>query len=405
MPNYHYKAIDDYGRIQKGSFVAFNDQDVEQRLNNNGLTLIKSRRVRENSFSKLLDGGKVKPRFLIEFYHRLAQTLELGLSLVAALDENSKLLPSKPLKKALDETRSGLESGRSLHESMSRFPTVFQKLDLAIVKMGEQAGVLPKSVKDLADFLEWKEDIRSTIKRASVYPSFIIVVLVAVVGVWVGYVLPQMATMLTEMGIDLPPVTRAVFKTSQFIQTNWLMLLCSMIFAGLSFFVFKHTDRGGIIVHKYLLKMPIIGPIALNIAVARLSRNFATMFGAGMNINHIFEILTDRIIGNRYLEEQMKAAYKGVQQGKTIADAFEKADGFPPLLLGGIRTGETTGTLDQSFGRLGDYYDGEVKRAVTGMINAIEPITIILLGGIFGLIALSIMLPLYDVVGNMGGTY
>ncbi len=405
MPDFRYKAIDDVGELLKGSMVAFNENDLEQRLQNNGLTLIKYRKTETSRVAGIMAGGKGKPRFLIEFYHRLAQTLELGLSLVSALDENAKLLPSKPLKKALDETRAGLESGYSLFESMSRFPLVFQKLDLAVIRMGEQSGVLAKCIKELADFLEWKEDIRSIIKRAAIYPSFIILVLTAVVGVWVGYVLPQMATMLTDMGIVLPPMTRAVFIASLFLQTHWFSILSVIVSLLFLFFLLKRTRSGGILIHKYFLKIPVLGPIFINIATARLSRNFATMFSAGMNINHIFEILTDRIMGNRYLEEQLKKAYQGVQRGQTIADALESVGGFPPLLLGGIRTGETTGTLDQSFSRLGDYYDGEVKRAVQGMINTIEPITIVLLGGIFGLIALSIMLPLYDVIGNLGSTY
>ena len=111
------------------------------------------------------------------------------------------MLPSKSLKKVLEELRAGLEGGNTLYEAMSRFPHVFQPLDLAIIRMGEQSEVLPKSMKDLALFLEWKEDIRSIIKRAAIYPSFVIFVLTAVIGVWVGYVLPQMAIMLKEMGV------------------------------------------------------------------------------------------------------------------------------------------------------------------------------------------------------------
>ncbi len=405
MPSYSYKAIDDAGKVFKGTFVAFNDEDVEQRLLKKGLTLIKSRKANEGGLFSLQAGGKVKPRFLVEFYHRLAQTLDLGLSLVPALDENAKMLPSKPLKKALDETRAGLEGGRSLYESMSRFPRIFQKLDLAVIRMGEQSGVLPKCMEDLADFLEWKEDIRSIMKRATIYPFFIVLVLTAVVGVWVGYVLPQMAQMLTDMGIALPAVTQAVFTISLFVQANWPIILGALFAVVAAFVLFMKTRVGALLIHRYWLKLPVVGNVAVNIAVARLSRNFATMFGAGMNVNYIFEILTDRIIGNRYLEEQLKKAFQGVQRGQTIADALETVGGFPPLLIGGIRTGETTGTLEPSFGRLGTYYDGEVKRAIQTLINAIEPVTIILLGGVFGLIALSIMLPLYDVIGGMGNTF
>ena len=125
------------------------------------------------------------------------------------------------------------------------------------------------------------------------------------------------------------------------------------------------------------------------------------MYQSGMIISSIFEILTDNIIGNRYLEERLAKAFQEIQRGRPIAGGFETAGGFPPLFLGAIKNGEMTGTLDESFNRLGDYYDGEVKRAVQVMVNALEPMTIIFLGGVFALIILSIMLPLYDVIGQI----
>jgi type IV pilus assembly protein PilC len=151
--------------------------------------------------------------------------------------------------------------------------------------------------------------------------------------------------------------------------------------------------------------MPLVGKVTQNIALARLGHYFATMYNAGMTINIIFETLTDGVLGNRYLESRMIAAYQEIQQGVTIASSFKKAGGFPLLLLSGIKNGETTGTLDESFKRLGEYYDGEVKRSVQLMLSNIEPITIFILGGVFGLIILSILLPLYDVMGELGKAY
>jgi type IV pilus assembly protein PilC len=136
-----------------------------------------------------------------------------------------------------------------------------------------------------------------------------------------------------------------------------------------------------------------------------MSHNFATMYSSGMNIHDIFDVLTDNVLGNRYLEECLADAFNEIQGGQSISAAFEATGSFPPFLLGAIRNGELTGTIDDAFNRLGDYYDVEVKRTVEAMINAIEPMTIILLGGVFGLIALSIMLPLYDVVGQVGQAY
>lgn len=405
MPEYTYTAIGDTGKVFRGTLVAVSEGEVEERLLQQGLTLIKSRRLKEGFFARFLTGSKVKARILIEFYFRFSQTMELGLPILSALDENAKMLPSKLMKRVIGETRASLENGNSLYEAMSRFPKVFKKLDLSIIMMGEQSGTLPKCLKELAAFFEWKEGIRSTIKRATLYPSFILVAILAVIGVWIGYVLPQMAVLLESMDVALPGVTRAVLGTSLFVQKNWYLLIGVVLLFIILFFIFKKSEKGALLIDKYLLKLPVVGKVATNIAFARFAHNFSTMYGAGMAINNIFERLTDNVLGNRHLDKLLSLAYQNIQKGQTIAEGFENAGGFPPLLLGAIKNGEVTGTLDESFTRLGDYFDTEVKRTVQTMVNAFEPLTIILLGGVFGLIILSIMLPLYDVVGDLGKAY
>ena len=405
MPDYSYRAIDDTGKLYRGTIIAIDEDDVEKRLLEERLTLIKSSPVKRSMPGRQSAGGRVKPRILIEFYYRLSQVMELGLPLLSALDENAKSLPSKVFQKVVGEVRVSIESGNTLYEAMGLFPKIFNKLDLGIIKMGEQSGVLPGCLKELAGFLEWKEDIRSTIKRATIYPAFTIIVIGAVIGVWVGHVLPQMAKILTEMGVALPGLTQAVLGTSLFITTNWPWITCLILLSAFAFYMFQRTKKGGMLLHKYLLKAPLIGNVVTNTALARLSHNFATMYRAGMAIDEIFETLKDNILGNRYLEERLAGAFNEILRGRSIAEGFENAGAFPPLLLGAIKNGELTGTLDDSFKRLGDYYDSEVKRTVQAMINAIEPATLLLLGSVFGIIILSIILPLYDVIGDFGKAY
>ena len=405
MPSYSYKAIDGAGKIKRGKVVALAEHDVESRITQEGLTLIQSKELKETRLPKVFSGAKVKPRLLIELYRRLSQTLEMGLPIVTALEENSKMLPSISLKRTLSEVRIGIEGGQTLHEAVSRFPSIFSKLDLSIFQIGEQAGIMPQCLKDLADFHEWKEDIRSTIKKAAIYPCFVLVALAAVIGVWVAYVLPQMAGLLTEMGAVIPDVTQVVLNVSHFTRANWIWLISGMAAIVVFLFLIQRSRKGAVFLHKHILKMPLVGKVVQNISLARLGHYFATMYNAGMSINIIFETLTDGVLGNRYLESRMIAAYQEIQQGVTIASSFKKAGGFPLLLLSGIKNGETTGTLDESFKRLGEYYDGEVKRSVQIMLSNIEPITIFILGGVFGLIILSILLPLYDVMGELGKAY
>jgi type IV pilus assembly protein PilC len=400
MPRFRYQAVNNAGSLVKGSTIATSDRELELKLLDKGLTLVSERMQTNGLLSKRIFGERIRKRDVIEFYHRLYQTLELGLPMLSALEENAVQLPSRPMRRIIDEMRVAIENGNTFTAAMSHFPKVFDRLELAIIRMGEETGVLPKCLKDLSAFLEWKEEIQSTVRRAAIYPSFVIIVIVAVIGVWVGYVLPQLAELLLQMGVALPAMTRFTLDLSHFLKDGWVGIAGSAVLSGIVFYLVQRTDKGGVLLHRLALRLPIIGSLISNIAMARLSHNFATMYQAGMSINRIFEIFSENVLGNRYLEKLLKKAFESVQQGDSISDSFEKAGGFPPLLLGAVRNGEATGTLDISFERLGNYYDREAKRTVQTMIAAIEPISIIMLGGIFGFIVLSIMLPLYDVIGN-----
>ena len=400
MPKFVYQAIDSAGRLLKGSAIAASESELEGKLLDKDLTLVSSQLHTDGFMGKSILGERIRQRDIIEFYHRLYQTLELGLPMLAALEENAVGLPSRPMRRIVDEIRIAIENGNTFTTAMSKFPKAFGKLDLAIIRMGEETGVLPKCLKDLSAFLEWKEEIRSTVKRAAIYPSFVIIVIVAVIGVWVGYVLPQLAGLLVQMGVELPTMTRFILNLSHFFRNWWAVITTAMVLSAIAVYVLQRTEKGGVLFHRHLLNLPVVGGVISNIAMARLSHNFATMYQAGMSINGIFEILSANVLGNRYLEMLLQKAFDAVQRGDAISDGFDRAGGFPPLLLGAIRNGETTGTLDVCFERLGSYYDREAKRTVQTMIAAIEPMSIIMLGGVFGLIVLSILLPLYDVIGK-----
>jgi type IV pilus assembly protein PilC len=404
MPSFHYKAVNDEGRVVKGVAIAVDEEDVERYLAGSGLCLIHSKVVRQSALTDLLPGG-IKARTVVEFYHRLAQTLEIGLPVLSALDENARYLPSTAMRRIAAEIKMAVEGGRTLHEAMSAHPRVFKKLDLAIIAMGERSGVLPDCLKKTAAFLEWKEGLRAQVKKAAIYPSFVITAILAVIGVWVGYVLPRMVTVLSEMDVAVPRATAMVLNVSGFVQAYWPWFGIFLAALPAAIYGIQKTRTGGLLFHRYLLKMPLVGPILRNIAMARLSHNFAIMLGAGMAIPQIFRTLTDHALGNRYLEEGLSSVYKEIEGGAAIAAAFETAQCFPSLLLGAVHNGEETGTLDQAFKRLGDYFDQEVQRTVQALVSAIEPMAIIGLGAVFGLIVLSILLPLYDVMGSMGKAY
>ncbi len=402
MPEFKYKAVDEAGRIVKGRLSAFDEADVEAKLSQKGLILVHAKKSKE---SLLLRFSKVSPRLVIEFYNRLYQAVEIGLPLLSALEEIAQSMPSKLFKKIIGDILMAIEAGNTLHDAMERYPNIFSKLELNVIRMGEKSGSLPLCLKELAGFLEWKEETKSTIKRAMIYPCFVILLVSVVAGIWIGYVLPQMSKLLIDMGVKLPAITMAILKASFFLKSYWDIMVGLMFASFVSLLVFVKIPRGKKLFHRYILKMPLMGGIIFNICLTRLCNNFAIMYKAGVSIKEIFEILVDYSLGNRYLEDQLSIAFQRIQSGEHISEALENIDIFPGLFVGAVRNGEFTGTLDESFKRLAEYYDREVKNRVQALINALEPATMIILGGVFGVVALSILLPLYNLIGSLGKNY
>ena len=400
MPNFRYKAIDGRGNLVKGSLSAFDERDLESKLSERGLILVQAKKSRDSIFLRF---SSIGPKLIIEFYSRLYQALEIGLPIISALNEIAQGLPSKLMRKIIEEIAIAVEAGNSLYDAMLRYTNIFSKLELNVIKMGEKSGTLPLCLKELADFLEWREEIKSTVKRAMIYPSFVIVMVIAVSFVWIGYVLPNMAKMLIDMGVKLPTITLIILKGSMFLKSHFISILSVISSLIILLFLFIKLPATKPIFHRYILKLPIIGSTIFNTCLTRLSNNFAIMYKAGVTITDIFEILIDNSLGNRYLEKQLSIAFQKIQAGQSISEAFEELGIFPRLFVGAVRNGEFTGTLDESFRRLKDYYDKEVKNRVEMLVNALEPVTMLILGAIFGIVVLSILFPLYDLISSISG--
>jgi type IV pilus assembly protein PilC len=403
MPNHHYKAVDTAGRIVSGEQLAADERALERSLAESGLSLISCEathgprgRVRRRP---------VRPRILMEFYYRLGRTLETGLPILKALDENSHELPSRTMRQVAGELRAMVESGNSLHEAMAAHGQIFSKLDRSIIRIGETTGALPGCLDQLASYLQWKEDLRHHVRKATIYPLFVVLALAGVIGVWLGYVLPKMVRLLQDMNATIPAPTRALLAISEFTQRYaWTLLVVGPLLVSLVL-AFRRTPSGRLLWDRAVLRIPLLGRVLHNIALTRFGRNMATMLTAGIPLRQTLQSLIDNGLGNRFLETRLGMALAAIENGESIAGALKLAGGFPSLLTGAIRNGEATGTLDKAVQRLADYYDAEVKRTVQLVLAVVEPAAVVTLGAVFGSIILSILLPLYDVIGSMGKSY
>lgn len=401
MENYRYLAITEKGYVSRGNLVAHNERALDAHLRRIGLTLIECRQIRESFLTRLFASQRVQPRILGLFYSRVSEALAVNLPIISVLEENAMALGSPSLRSTILEIKVHLEEGLPLAEAMQKFPKVFSELEVSMAALGEQTGTLPQCLKDLAEYIEWRENLKSTIKTASIYPAFVLVCLSLVIAVWIGKVLPIMAQMLLDMGVQLPIMTRILLVVSQFLRDYWLIALLFVSGVALWTYLVVKTPRGRIAWDRSLLKLPLVGKVIHQVALTRLTKNFAVMMKGGLPVNRIFDILIAGVLGNRYLEGQLQIAQDYLQTGLRLSESFERVGGFPVLLIGEIRNGETSGTLEQSFERVTRYFDNETNRAVKGMLAAFGPAVVVVLGVIFGVVILSILLPLYDVIGGV----
>lgn len=401
MENYQYLAINEKGSITRGNLVAHNERALDAHLRRIGLTLIKCRQVQDSLVTRLFAKKRIPPRVLGLFYSRVAEALAVNLPIINVLEENVMALGSPTLRRTVLEIKVLLEEGHSLADAMKKFPSTFSELEVSMVALGEHTGTLPQCLKDLAEYIDWRENLKSTIKTASIYPAFVLICLVGVIGVWIGKVLPNMAQMLLDMGVQLPLMTRFLLGLSKILQDYWFIAVAAIVGITVWTILIIKTPKGKLAWDRSLLNFPLIGKVAHQIALTRLAKNFAVMMKGGLPVNRIFDILIAGVLGNRYLESQLQLAQDHLQSGLRLSECFERVGGFPLLLIGEIRNGESTGTLEQSFERVSKYFDDETNRAVKGMLAAFGPTIVVVLGGIFGVVILSILLPLYDVIGGL----
>lgn len=394
------KAVNRKDAVNNSMEVSIDRSQAKRDANRARFTQIHAQAVKIGLMSRWVRPS-VNLRTKAEFYHRLAQTLEIGLPIVSALEENRRYLPSKLMQQVSAELKRAVENGRALHDAMGDHAHIFQKSEIHVVRMSEERDALSVCLKQLAAFLLWKDNLRALIRKAAVYPCFVVVAILAVMAIWIGYVLPQIVELLSEMGVPAPRATTMVFSLGEWFKVNGGWLALAGVSAALGIYLFQRTEKGGVQFDWGLLKLPLLGQVLRNIALARLGQNFVIMSSAGIAARTIFNLLAKNGVGNRFLEFRLRAALKTLQPDESIAAAFDAAGGYPAVLLNVFRSAETQDNLDQSFRQLGERCDGEVQRTVQRILNVFEPITIVLLGVVFGVIAVSVLLPLCDIVGAM----
>jgi type IV pilus assembly protein PilC len=401
MGTFAYKALDAKGAQANGTLDGDTKAAVAAALRNKGLTVLNIDEVKGGLRSKDLFESlqRVKAKDLTVFSRQFATMVNAGLAMLRCLYILEEQTENKKLARVLTQVRADVEAGISLSDALAKHPDVFSRLYVSMVRAGEVGGILDEVLNRLATQLEKDDSIRRAVKSAMVYPvmigSFAIIVLLGMVM----FLIPIFAGMYKELdNAQLPALTRYMIFVSDLIRGYWFIVFPAVI--ALIWFLrrLKRTPKGQAAWDHLKLKVPMgIGEIVRKIAVARFSRTFGTLVSSGVPILQAIEI-TGKTSGNMVIEDAMEGVQANVKEGQSISEPLEKVAVFPPMVTQMIAVGEETGSLDQMLQKIADFYEDEVNAAVKSLTSILEPILMLGVGGIVGVVVISMYLPIFNMM-------
>ena len=402
MPNFKYLARNDKGKKVEGILTVDNYDVLDEKLRELGLFLIDAKEVK-NVEEKGFYFGRIKRREIILFTNHLAISINSGISIISAMQDYANETDNPKFKKVIEDVLRQVNSGTSLSEALSKHPKVFSELYVSVVATGEATGNLDKVLTDLVGFLEWQEDLISQIKQASIYPAFLISMIIGVIVVMMTFTLPKFIPILEKFNVELPFPTKALIAVSRFFQKGWIIMIILVVLFILIYKITYKKPEGRFFWDRIKLKIPLFGKLHHKIVLSKFAHYFSILYSSGIGIIESFKII-ERVVGNEVIKRAVARSAEEIEQGKSIYDSLVEEEVFPPLILRMIQVGESTGNLDVSLEKASQYYDKEVPAAIKKMFATFEPLLIIFMGVVVLFIALAIFLPIYKLTSAIGAS-
>lgn len=400
MPDFEYKARDEHGAMVKGVMAAQDVDHLADLLEAEGLYLLKSakpkRATAHPSFRR-----RVRRRDLILFSIHVGAALAGGISILEALRTYADESTHDYLRTIVRGMAQDILGGSSFAAAVAGHPEIFPQVFVSMVHAGETTGRLDKTLQDLVSFLEWQETLASTIRQALAYPILVFTAILGLATLLLGFVFPQVMPVFQKVGVELPLPTRALILVSTAVQRFWIPGLVAISGAVVGFFLYIRTPVGRMQFDYFLLRVPLVGGVVRRIALSRFARNLAVLYQAGVDFIQSLE-LVERLVGNRVIERAIRDAREEVVGGSLLSAALKRSGVVPGLVVQMVATGEATGELELSLQKVSQYYDREVQEGVRRATAYLEPAMITLAAGMVLFVALSILLPLWGMVGAIG---
>jgi type IV pilus assembly protein PilC len=398
MATFAFKAVDLSGIPQTGTIDGADKQSVTTELKGRGLKVMALEQKKSGLQMELRLGPKrVKASELTVMSRQLATMISSGMTLLRAFYVLEEQVENQLLRETIAAVREDIEAGLSFSDALERHPKVYSPLYVAMVRAGEAGGVLEDSLERISDQLEKDDSLRRQVKSAMAYPvvvfSFAMLVLIGMIA----FIVPVFVGVFKDFGGELPLITRFTVGLSNMVTGQWYILLAVAIGGFIGFRKWKSSAWGRPQWDQFRLRIPFsIGKTVQKIALARWSRTFSALYGAGVPIMQAIEV-TGQTAGNTVVDKAMAAVIDSVKSGGSIAAPLKDAPIFPPMVAQMIAIGEETGNLDTMLSKVADFYEDEVAAAIKALTSILEPVMIVLVGGIVGFIVVAMYMPMFKV--------
>jgi type IV pilus assembly protein PilC len=398
MATFAFKAVDLSGIPQSGTIDGADKKTVTSELKAKGLKVMALEEKKGGLQMELrLRPKRVKAAELTVMSRQLATMISSGMTLLRAFYVLEEQLENQMLRDTVSTVREDIEAGLSFSDALERHPKVFNPLYVAMVRSGEAGGVLEEALERISDQLEKDDSLRRQVKSAMAYPivvfSFALLVLIGMIA----FIVPVFVGVFKDFGGDLPAITKFTVALSNLVTGQWYILIALAVGGSIAFRKWKSSSWGRPQWDAFRLRLPVsIGKTVQKIALARWSRTFSALYGAGVPIMQAIEV-TGQTAGNEVVNKAMGAVIESVKSGGSIAAPLKDAPIFPPMVAQMIAIGEETGNLDTMLSKVADFYEDEVAAAIKALTSILEPVMIVLVGGIVGFIVVAMYMPMFKV--------
>ena len=400
---FNYTASQSDGKIIKGMVEANNQSEALDFLRQNDLQPISVKRAQ---WSGLLNlninlGSSITATDKIFLTKYLALMLKAGTNLFSALDILISDFKKPAIRSLLTEIKSNLEKGRPFYITFANYPKHFSSIFINLIKAGEISGNLELTFENLSVMLEKEEDLKRRIRSALIYPVLLFFASMAILVFLVTFALPRIAEIFLSGGLEPPIFSRIVFTVGLFIAGNiWVVGPVVLFGVVIAFYFFFKTKFGKKILFRFLGRVPVVNRVIERISIQRFALTLGYLMRAGLPIIDSLE-LTSTAVGNENIEASLKRiAHEGVARGLTIGEAFRRESNFPLVITNLISVSEKAGHLDEVLFILSTFYESEIDASIKTLVSVIEPALLVMIGGVVGLIAMSVIVPIYQLVGQ-----